>query len=324
MSLPRSLRHLCLLTGILLLASCAGDPGSTGNGGEPEVDPSPPVPRDGILETVTWNLAFYNNRGATKARNVRQVLDSLKADLYAFQEITDRASLDELARRHDGYRGFVARHIGYNQKTAFLFNSNAIDSLDSGVLDGDEGQSPGDWQNRLPLFFEFNYRYNDAGDTRRVYAVVIHAKAQTDSTSSSSYEQRRRSAESLYDYLKNRRPDALVLLLGDYNDDVDVSIYGGKPTPYRPFVEDSAAFRVLSGRLSEEGRRSTVRYDDMVDHITVSDELLPYYRDGSVAVYRRPEQYIPSYGSTTSDHYPVWAQFDMRTPRDQAAAASAR
>lgn len=321
MSIRRALLFSCFLIGVLLLASCGGTPGGAGDSGEPEIEPSPPVARDGVLEAVTWNLKLYNNRGATKARNVNRVLDSLKADLYAFQEITDRASLDELARRHDGYRGFVARHIPYNQKTAFLFNSNAIDSLDSGVLDGDEGQSPGDWQNRLPLFFEFNYRYNDAGDTRRVYAVVIHAKAQTDSTSSSSYEQRRRSAESLYDFLKNRRPDALVLLLGDYNDDVDVSIYGGKPTPYRPFVEDSAAFRVLSGRLSEEGRPSTVRYEDMVDHITVSDELLPYYRDGSVAVYRKPEQYIPSYVNTTSDHYPVWAQFDMRTPQDQAVTS---
>lgn len=321
MSLRSFFRLSSLLTGILLLASCGGDPGGPGNGGDPEITPSPPVPRDGILEAVTWNLEFYNNRGAAKARNVRQVLDSLKADLYAFQEVTDREAMDELARRHDGYRGFVARHIGYNQKTAFLFNSNAIDSLDSGALDGDEGQSPADWQNRLPLFFEFNYRYNEAGDARRVYAVVIHAKASADS---SSYEQRRRSAGSLYEHLKNRRPDALVLLLGDYNDDVDVSIYREKPTPYRSFVEDSASFRVLSGRLSEEGRSSTVGFDDMIDHITVSDELLPYYRDGSVAVYRRPEQYIPAYGSTTSDHYPVWATFDMRAPRNQAAAASGR
>lgn len=330
--LSEPLRRLVLLAcaGFLLLGIAACGDSVTGDSEEDESLPvSPEVPMDGILEAVTWNLEWYGDEtfGDPKRVNgpdeerqiptIKRVMDSLRADLYALQEVFSEEAVDSLAALHRGYEGFVAPHIWWVQKTAFLYNTNAIDSLSAGAIGKDDGQNHDDWANgRFPLWFSFNYRYNEAGDSRPVYAVVIHAKAFPDSA---SYRRRKRAARSLYDYLKDRKPEALVLFMGDYNDDVDVSIYSEAPSPYRPFVEDSANFRVLTASLSAEGRSSTVGYSDMIDHITVSDEMIPFYRSGSEEVYD-PRPWLPDYGRNTSDHFPVRVLFDMRSPAGPVTA----
>ena len=197
---------------------------------DPENDDTPPetvigpVPPDGRLEAVTWNIEWFGSgdRGPENERlqrdNVIKVLDSLDADLYALQEINSREELNRITRRMEGFRGFVAEEIDWIQKTAFIYNTQTIDSLSSGLIT--RGQNGFDWANgRYPLFFSFNYRYNN--QTLPVYAVVIHAKASTDHE---SYQRRVRAADSLYAFLINEKPNVNIILLGDFNDDVDLSI----------------------------------------------------------------------------------------------------
>ncbi len=207
-----------------------------------------------------------------------------------------------------GYRGFVADHIGWVQKTAFIFNTNSIDSVSSGAIT--EGQSDHHWANRLPLYFEFTYTFEDTNHD--FYAVVIHAKAFDDQE---SYERRQNAAQDLYDYLAAQKPDANIIILGDYNDDVDESIYeqNGEPaaTPYLPFVDNSNHFQVVTKALSDDGKFSTVSYPEMIDHITMSNELYSIYVDKSPTVFQFDDDFITDYEETTSDHYPVWAKFDV-------------
>ena len=271
-----------------------------------------PVPADGRLEAVTWNLQWYGvpSEGPEdeelQTMNILQVIDSLRADLYAFQEVNRGPDLARITTAMDGYRGFVAGHIEFAQRTAFVFNTAAIDSIDAGAIT--EGQNRDDWAGRLPLYFKFEY--NADGATVPVYAVVIHAKAFSDQD---SYQRRKKAAEDLYNYLVNQQPDARIIFLGDYNDDVDQSIYNGEPSPYQLFVENDHYFRVVTRPLSDAGISSTVsnNYPDIIDHITISDELFEATVPGSEAVYQKAGDFIPDYGRTTSDHYPVWAKFDF-------------
>ena len=270
-----------------------------------------PVNPDGTLETVTWNLKWYGSPDhgpddeELQTRNILRVIDSLKADLYAFQEVFSRKSIDTITGRMEGYRGFVAPHINWIQKTAFVYNTATIDSVSAGPVV--EGQNAYDWASgRLPLFFEFNYRYRE--HSTPIYAVVIHAKAFADRE---SYQRRSRAADSLYSYLMRAKPRARIVIMGDYNDDVDVSIYSGRPSPYASFINDKQHFSVVTKSLSAEGIASTVEYPEMIDHITISDELFGSYRPGSEAVYRQADSFISSYGTTTSDHFPVWVKLDM-------------
>ncbi len=272
-----------------------------------------PVDADGQLETVTWNLEWYGVRGSgpenelNQTKNILQIVDSLRADLYAFQEVHDQEDLSRITESMKGYRGFVAEFISQSQRTAFVYNTAAIDSISSGAIDEDEGHNRHAWAGgRFPFFFEFNYTYQDHAIP--IYAVVIHAKAFDDE---SSYERRRQAAENMYAYLTENKPDARIIFLGDYNDDVDHSIYEGAETPYQPFVENDQHFRVITKVFSENGVSSTVFYNDMIDHITISNELYGNLVDQSEDVYSEATDFISNYGATTSDHYPVWAKFDL-------------
>lgn len=289
---------------------------------------SEPVPADGILETVTWNIEWYGSlsRGPSneslQTSNIVQVMDSLRADLYALQEIHSQNALNGILERLSGYKGFVADYSSGSQlHTAFIYNTAAIDSVSGGIIT--EGQDGFDWSSgRFPQFFSFNYTYQQT--TLPIYAVVIHAKANTGSSADKeeAYHRRRRAADSLYTYLQNQKPEAHIILLGDFNDDVDVSIYdGSSPSPYEDFV-NSTQFKALTKSISEEGKSSYIAgtYSDLIDHIVISDELFSIYRSSSEQIYFKAEEFIDNYVHTTSDHLPVWATFDIASEKAAAPA----
>src|SRR5699024_9211335 len=295
-----------------------------------ELTPIASVAPDGILETVTWNVEWYggNNQGPSddfqQTKNVLRIVDSLDADLYAFQEISSQQALTELTNYMTDYEGLVADYISYNQKMAFVYNANTIEIIESGYISKSdvrtEFQDQWDyyWANgRMPFFVNFRYTINDT-KSKDFYAVIIHGKANT-SDHQESYQRRQKAAEGLYYYLQNHKPYANIIRLGDYNDDVDQSIYYLKQngekvyqeTPYDEFVNDSASFSVITKILSDSDESASINYDDIIDHITMSNELFDKLIDSSTAVYYAPQDYISEYGETTSDHLPVWVKFDL-------------
>ncbi len=313
------------LTALLLLLSACGtpyqpeeDPEEEQEEQEETVDQNDSVPPDGILETVTWNLLWYGTNNSTapsnkklQTKNIVEVVDSLNADLYAFQEVNGQESLNEIIQYMKDYQGFAAEHVSQQQKMAFVYNTNTIDSVSSGPIT--EGQDSDAWAGRYPMYFEFDYTFE--GETQSFYAVVIHGKAFDDEE---SYERRKTAAQDLYDYLTEGKPNANIILLGDYNDDVDQSIYepNGEPaeTPYYQFVEDTENFDVITKKLSDAGESASINYDDIVDHITISDELFDDHVENSTLIHD-PQEYIDDYGETTSDHLPVWSKFDITTSK---------
>ena len=254
-----------------------------------------------------------------------RVVDSLDADLYAFQEISSQQALTELTSYMTDYEGLIAEHVNYNQKMAFVYNTNAIEVIESGYISKSdvrtEFQDQWDyyWANgRMPLFIDFRYLYPEKNVSEEFYGVIIHGKANT-SDYKESYQRRQKAAEGLYYFLQDHKPNANIIMLGDYNDDVDQSIYFEKQngekvyqeTPYDEFVDDTGSFSVITKILSDSGESASVRYKDIIDHITMSNELFDNLIDSSVAVYYAPKGYISDYRNTTSDHLPVWAKFDL-------------
>ncbi|MDZ7659339.1 endonuclease/exonuclease/phosphatase family protein [Fodinibius sp.] len=296
-----------------------------------EIEQNDPVPPDGVLETVTWNIEWYGSESngpsneELQTKNVVEVVDSLNADLYAFQEVANQDALDNIIQYMAGYRGFTANHVPRNQDMTFVYNTNTIDSLEAGSIKDVREAYQSDWSyywasGRTPLFFRFNYTYENT--TQEFYAVVIHGKANTGSSSeeyAEAYERRQKAAEGLYYYLKDNKPDANIILLGDYNDDVDESIYyeeqspdNYSQTPYYQFVNDTDDFDVITKKFSDAGESASVpeEYTDLIDHITISDELFDEHMQNSTLIHD-PRSYIENYGTTTSDHMPVWAKFDI-------------
>lgn len=321
------------LTALLLFLSSCGTSyqpeRDTGEEQQEQIEQNDSVPTDGVLETVTWNLEWYGSgfsgpsNQELQTQNIVKVIDSLDADLFAFQEVANQGALDNIVQFMDGYSGFTASHVPRDQDMAFVYNTNAIDSLEAGPINDVRPEYQNDWSyywasGRTPLFFRFNYTYENT--TREFYAVVIHGKANT-SNYAESYERRQKAAEGLYYYLKDNKSDANIILMGDYNDDVDQSIYYVEEnndrvyqeTPYDKFVKDIDNFEVITKVLSDAGESASINYEDIIDHITISDELFDEHVQNSTAIHD-PRSYIEDYGNTTSDHLPVWAKFDITTP----------
>ena len=102
--------------------------------------------------------------------------------------------------------------------------------------------------------------------------------------------------------------DDLVLIPGDWNDDVDESITEGRDTPYRMFVADTSAWVFPTGELSAAGATSHLRFTEVIDHILGSDEAMAHYEAESALAYR-VDEYIVDYLQTVSDHIPVRVRF---------------
>ncbi|MGC4093411.1 MAG: lamin tail domain-containing protein [Polyangiaceae bacterium] len=143
------------------------------------------------------------------------------------------------------------------------------------------------------------------GVTEDIVVIVQHPKCCSDAT---SWQRRVNASNALKSYLDSTFPTQKVWVIGDFNDDVDTSIYTGNASPYANFVSDSARYRFPSKALSDAGIASTTDYPDMIDHHLNSNEANATYIASSAEVYR-VDSYISSYSTTTSDHYPLLSRY---------------
>ena len=267
------------------------------------------IPKDSTFDVVTWNIEWFGSETngpddiELQMNNVLEVIRALDADLYAFQEIVDKPLYIAMDDSLENYRGFYAPY-GQSLKTAYLFKTSVIDSLNSGLLRAE--QSSSDWAGgRFPLFFEFDVNISD--QTLRVFSYNLHAKAFADQN---SYNQRSDAATSLKEYLDRSRRNASVVILGDFNDMLTSSIFQDKESPYSVFVDDSHYLPVTK-TLEEAGEASYLpeEFRSFIDHIIVTNVLKNIHIEGIQMV--ADIDYIDDFVTTTSDHAPVWTRFDF-------------
>lgn len=278
------------------------------------VIPGEEVPMDDTFDIVTWNIEWFGSPtngpldDEVQLNNVLTVIDSIDADVFAFQEISNENMFTRLVDSLDNYEGILAG-FSQTQKTAYIYNTTTINQLSSGELT--LLQSSYDWANgRFPL--EFNFEATFDGEVREIVAYNIHAKALAEQE---DYVRRTDASASLKLYLDEFEESSNVIVIGDYNDEVTQSSVGGQASPYKNFVDDQE-YTVITKSLEDAGFTS-YSSSSMIDHITVSSELMDEYFTGTERVEN--PSYIGSYLSETSDHYPVWVRFKwgIITPNEQ-------
>ncbi len=279
------------------------------------VNPADTVAKARTLDVTTWNLKWFgrpfDNDGVTRLgpadsllqfRNVIRTLDSIDADVYALQEVSNNALflriLDSLPRYGAVIAGFAPPQPQFvPQRTAYLFKRSVIDTVRSEmVLTGTQFAA-----GRFPLRLEFDATVQ--GVKRRFHTFVIHAKA---GSTQRDYDLRTSDARLLYDFLNSNYPTQNVILAGDFNDSPTVSIFQNLPSPYLPFVQDSVRYTVTTTVLAQQGL-SSFNSGGMIDNIVVSNELARSVLQGGVQI-ESPFVYIPGYVNTTTDHFPVTAR----------------
>lgn len=306
------------------------------------------IPKATTFDVVNWNFEFFGARRedyneeygpedeALQLQNIRTVLSSLNADIIAVQEISDEAYFGELVSQLSGYSYTCSQRYSYSfegpsntfppQKVCFIYDTTTINILSTRVmfenlydsvrtinptlLPGYPGGSPSSFYSsgRLPFLLTADVRIGNV--TERVSFINIHAK------SGSAPEDRNRrayDAQVLKDTLDTQFAGEQFIILGDLNDDLDQSITAGQPSPYASFVADTSNYNALTKVLSEAGARSTVSFNDVIDHQIASDDLHEEYLQGSAQIIV-PFRQVENYAATTSDHLPVLTRYKLHQP----------
>lgn len=268
------------------------------------------------LEVLTWNLEWFgsdneipkDDKGPDdeilQMENASTVLNKFgNLDVIAFQEICDEQLFKQLAEKSN-YNYYISPGKGGYQEIG-MFYSKELEVVESPkqILVDQKYQ----FSYRPPVIATF--KHETVGEFT---IIAIHLKAHRPSYSyednEKSYNRRKKSSEILAKYIHDNLDDEKVIIVGDWNDDVDISNFNDKPTPFAEMLSDES-FRFTSMFLSYSFNESS-KYGNVIDHVCIhvciSDELFPYHLNTSIT---GAENIIKNYIKTTSDHFPVVAVF---------------
>jgi len=273
----------------------------------------PPVERDTVnrnrtLDVTTWNtewLGADTTRGPRdknrQIRSIRQVIDSIRADVVALQEVVTNEALSRVADSLSGsWSAILANEVPSDQKMAYVYNNQTIRPISNGLAVVGAGDA---WANgRFP--FRFTFRTDIAGGQRTISAFNIHGKATDSATRERDYERRVNDFRALANYLNEFYSDTSVILLGDVNDiSVGSVVDPNLPSPLLPFIDNPTAWNVVTKPLEERGLATYIGFNrSFLDHVILSQDLSPFIHRTYVEA---PTAYLSSYTATVSDHVPV-------------------
>nr|WP_315207959.1 endonuclease [uncultured Flavobacterium sp.] len=314
------------------------------------------ISKEKTLDIATWNIAWFGdetnspaagntNSDAIQKAAVKNILQQLDADIYAVEEISDDALLAQMVSEMNDYSYVLSEATSYpndfsspKQKVGFIYKNKTVTPLNTKVLlktihpfyNGGDVSALANYPDadksrffasgRLPFMMTANVTID--GNQKQINIINLHARANTSGDAQSKYDMRKFDVEVLKDTLSAQYPDANLVLLGDYNDDVDYTVSDVTTTvsTYERYVNDSSNFNVLTKTLSEAGFRSYVTYENMIDHITVSNELANLYINESARVHY--EFYASDYTKTASDHFPVSVRLQLKEFTLDASSAT--
>lgn len=286
------------------------------------------------LEVVNWNIEWFGSaaNGPTndeqQKQNVITIFQSVNADIYALAEVVDTTRLRQVVNALSGYDMIVgnfgshtnttdpevgslseAQKLAFIYKKSLLTNISATPLLSLGVNSAADLTNPA-WNywssGRFPYMLSADVTLNCV--TRHMKFVLVHAKANTSPTAT-SYDRRKKGADTLHYLLATQYPNAHIVILGDYNDDLDQSITAGFTTTSWSIFKNDPLYSAITLPLSLAGKKSTVSHDNVIDHVVISDEVADYYLHGSANILSDVASLVNNFGSSTSDHYPVFSRY---------------
>ncbi len=271
----------------------------------------PKIGSDTTLDIANWNIEWFGDslngptNENTQLNNAVSVIKSMDMDIWGLCEISNPGYWQKLQNEFTDY-GAVITDYNQTQKTALLYRRSDFRLLYSkSILLAYEFEFA---SGRFPLEVALEWDRNGTKDT--LYCWVIHLKANTGSTTEkqSAYNRRQLAAEVLKKYIDARKSWKGVVL-GDWNDDLDISIFSSKESPFLGWRKDTN-YIFPSYRLSLARQKSTASYSEMIDHQCLTPRLKWHWNRKSSGVMNG-DAYIGSYRFNTTDHYPVWSSLSM-------------
>lgn len=284
------------------------------------------------LDVVSWNMEWFGSstNGPTddnlQEANAGKILKWLDADLYGLVEIVDtmrlRRVVDYLGNTEFGF--YISPFCSLatspssgnwlpGQKLAFIYRKSVFSNVSARGLLTTSSSAYSNWASgRFPYMLSATVTINN--ESKNINFIVIHGKA---GSTQSDYTRRLAAAQELKDSFDLRFPTANIILIGDYNDALNTSIYASASvTSYNPIVMDSTDadhYNSITLPLGAAGQTTMIDFPNVIDNHIISNELEPYYVQGSVQIKTDVTSIIPDYvtAHNTSDHYPVISKYNL-------------
>ncbi len=276
----------------------------------------PKLGNDTLLDIACWNLEWFGDISygptdeTTQYNNVKALMMQTEFDLLALEEISNINTYNTLSNEVSSkYETYIST-FSATQKMGLFWRKSMFDVIGVNTLNVLPSQSY-NFGTRPPLQVCLKTKGGSKTDT--LFIIVVHMKAQTESTDAGrleSYNRRMNAAGALKTYVEQNLVGKKFLILGDWNDDLSVSIYNGITTPYKSLLD--AAYTFPSKELSDVGKKSYAFGTAMIDHILQSKTLDSFYFKNSARVFDDAGTYVSNFSNNTSDHFPVYAFYNWK------------
>jgi endonuclease/exonuclease/phosphatase family metal-dependent hydrolase len=282
----------------------------------------PDVPAVGVataFDVATWNIEHFGHpeRGPSDVelqfQNVLAIIQQAEVDLWALQELNHEPTftrlLDELGADWEGFwqrDATVSGFTGYG----YLWRTDRVEVLQTATILTEHNY---DFAFRPPLLMRANVMH-EGGARSGLRIINIHAKC---CGRLEDWERRTRASAALKTFVDNFvNANLPVLVLGDLNDELRVSISGGRTSPYANFRTDAGRYHFGSLSLEDANvntwcANSTCTSGSTIDHVLITRPLFDAYVENSTQRFNELLTSVPNYVNTTSDHVAVLSRFDF-------------
>ena len=241
------------------------------------------------LNVVTWNIEFFPKKDALTSSLVADIVKNMDADVIAVQEINSISNFNDMA---DGLAGWESQVINLSGSLdiGYLYKTSEV-SVISNARSVDISVSP-----RPPV--EITIKHTNGLE---VTFLNIHLKC----CGGESNVSRRRSASiAMKTYIDDNLPNDNVILLGDFNDDIDIN----DDTPFENFINDSNNYWFADTEIAAGSSEnwSFPSWPSHIDHILITNELFDNLTEVKAL---KMEECLSNYDADITDHRPIMATF---------------
>ncbi|MDK2842135.1 MAG: hypothetical protein PWQ17_1640 [Anaerophaga sp.] len=253
------------------------------------------------LEIATFNLKQFPKETNT-VMHTANLIKQLNPDIIALQEVTNEGALKQLAGQLDGWEYVISPEPNQSMAPAYLIKMTEIALIEKATtIWFNETENDDYYFPRAPFVIKVSHRRSN----QEFLLVNLHLKAMGDSE---SVGRRRIASDMLKEYIDAHYPDEFVIILGDFNDELDEE--NTIDEVFSNFTDDTENYRFADMPIATGSKEywSYPGWPSHIDHILITDEWFEYV-DTTMTI--RPDDCFDDYENYISDHRPVVVVFDL-------------